>query len=143
MSLPLAARKNIKEKESKRDDNLARIEKATGQKYTFEVDISSIHNALAAAQKDRVGTHIYDSYLTPLADNIEKLCKDDMSKEAFVDATKTRKITLIPDGQKSPSYHPICSLEGGVLTIYVNDNKDRENFPSNCNETGGDLEKLL
>jgi len=86
-NLPLELRKNIKEAEVKRDEHLVKIEKATGRKFTVELDIPKFNEAATASDMNkkgnRVGTIYYDWLLGGVANNIAKLCADDMSKEAF------------------------------------------------------------
>jgi len=140
MALPLPVRQNLKATEAKRDENLAKAEKATGNKWTFEPDTVKLHAALPDdKQKERLGTIVYDWYLTPLVEKIVKLCADDMSKEALNEGVKAKKIDLVVDDAKAPNHHPVTAITDGVLTVYVNSKK----FPSNVDEAGNNLAKLL
>ena len=143
MSFPLAIRKNLKENEKVRDENIARINASTGTTWDFEPDLENLYKALKPKYQEQIGNVIYNSYLGGLATNIENFCKDDMCKEALVEAITGKAVTMVVNGEVAPSYNPVVKIESGKLVIYVNDNSSSENFPCNAGNTGNDLMSLL
>lgn len=137
--LNVATRKNIKDAESNRKTNLDRINKAVG--IEFELDHDWVALAKAAADRgyeDRVGEIIFNWYLGGLADNLERLCKDDMSKEAVAEACEKKTIAFVL-APKGTSGYGACTFVDGVLTVTL----PVDNFCSNVGELGKDIESQL
>ena len=139
-SLPLVAAKNIRNAEPKKKEILARLDKATGQTgWTMDADIVSFYSKLPSSStyNERAGAFIFNSYLNAITTHIEKLCKDEMSKEALNEVTKNHKIVFeLVDNTKSYSD---VSIKDGVIFIQVKP----ANFPSNVDDCGKGIEKLL
>jgi len=140
--MPLTARKDIKDNEAKRDEFLKNINTATGQTYTLEVDMPSLYAVLKDDHKNRIGDTVYNGVFRSMSINLVKLCKDDMSKEAFVEATPSKKIMIkVAPGS---GYYGKSKIEDGAWVLYVDDNKSGTNFQPTCNEEiGQDIGKIL
>jgi len=137
--LNVATRKNIKDSESARKTNLDRINAAVGLQFELEHDWLALSKVAATrGYADRIGEIIYSWYLDALASNLERLCKDEMSKEAVADACgkKTIAFVLAPAGT---SGYGKCTFENGVLTAAI----PPENFCGNTSELGNDIESQL
>jgi len=149
--MTLMARKDIaKYTEEKLKDYLEVINTATGVEFEVEVDFGVILENWKKAVKDqwdneqgsRVGEWIYDAYLGALAENIKRLCSDDLSKEAFVDAVSKKiiNIVVIPELKKGEnSFYCRCKIVDGKLVLEILGTS----FPCNVSEAGSDIEKLL
>ncbi|KAL6052804.1 hypothetical protein QOT17_018361 [Balamuthia mandrillaris] len=58
-------------------------------------DVTSEIDALHAQHYKDESARMVKDYMQHFTKGVEKLCADDMSKEAFVDATPNRTITLV------------------------------------------------
>ena len=65
--LPMTLKKNIRDSAKKLDENLNRIEKASGKVFTFETDYADVYEKADKSYKDRVGEILQDSYLSNIA----------------------------------------------------------------------------
>jgi len=100
--LSLVQRKNLKTNEEKLNENLQIIKDATGvNEFTMEIDWGQVYPTYNLA--DRPGDTIYDSCMTALAENIQKLCKNEDAKTSFVAAVNQSKIIFNVD-KKASSY---------------------------------------
>jgi len=100
--LSLVQRKNLKTNEEKLNENLQTIKDATGvNEFTMEIDWGQVYPTYNLA--DRPGDTIYDSCMTALAENIQKLCKNEDAKTSFVAAVNQSKIIFNVD-KKASSY---------------------------------------
>lgn len=136
---PLELEKNMAEYEPQRAENIAKISAALGISVTFEIQ-DPLAVAAAATERgyeNRLGEIAFSWYLGGLAGNIERIAKDDMVKEAIVEAMSTKKIIL----RLNPScdkYHAE-KFENGALIIEM----PAGNLCSNCDSTGSELESIL
>jgi hypothetical protein len=136
-ALTLLTRKNIKDREVDRKANLARIEKACGISFDLEVDWPALDAAATAAKyPNRIGDFVYKYYLDGIASNLEKLCKDDMCKEAFVEANDKKLIhfSLVPDSEMEGKY-TVCKFDGGVFHVHLS----KERICYNAADAGQDI----
>lgn len=136
----VATRKNIQDFEGKRDENLARINKAVGLEFSLDIDWVPFAKLLSATQayKDRIGWMIYEAYLESLADNLETLCKDEMSKEAVQEACDKKTIRFALDENLERGYGD-CTFVDGVLTLSF----PPARFGSNVGIIGQDIASRL
>jgi len=95
-------------------ESLERINTAVGKEFEFECDWSSIVPQLDANNKDRIGELYQKDVMKALADNIERFCKDETSKEAFYEATTANKI-IIRINDKAAGYWIIKFDNGSVV----------------------------
>lgn len=137
--LSVALRKNIRDFESHRVKNLGRINKAVGIEFDLQPEWTSyIEAATPKRVADDLGQMIYDWYLGGLADNLEKLCKDDMSKEAVAEACGAKLIKFVI-GPKDMKGYGSCTFPDGVLLVTLPPN----NMPANVGDLGKDIESQL
>lgn len=138
--LSISLRKNLRDFESHRVKNLGRISKAVGIDFELETpDFPSwFEVATPRNVHDDLGQMFYDWYLGGLADNLEKLCKDDMCKEAVAEAC-TKKMIKFVLGPKEQKGYGSCTFPDGVLVITLPPN----NLPANVGELGKDIESQL
>jgi len=115
MALPLVIRKNIRDNEVFLRESLEKINNATGKEFEFEADWGTVVSQLEQHSKDRIGELYQKDVMKNLADNIEKLCKNETSKEAFYEATSANKI-IVKVNDKIPNYWKI-SFENGALVV--------------------------
>jgi hypothetical protein len=140
--MTVLARKNVKDKEVDMKKHLARIQKVTGVEFTVEVDwqVIATHAAASGLYTDRPGDVIYASYLPGLAGNLERLCKDDMVKEAVVEAAHKKVISfsVVPDSEVEGK-NPICKFADGTLQVIFT----KASFNVNAQKTGADIQSRL
>jgi hypothetical protein len=113
----LFLRQNLAANEPLRAQNLARIEKASGiSGLTLEIDFPALQKQLDDSHsRHSLGTLFYENWLGNMATKLEKQLKDDMVREAFVDAVKSKKIRFeVGDGNGSD---PKVYFEGGAMIV--------------------------
>ena len=139
-ALTLLTKKNLRDYDAKLKENLGKIEKAIGLSG-LTLEVKDMGKCAAAAKdcgyENRVGEVIYDWYMSGIAENIVRLAKDDMVKEALHDAISAKKITFRVD-DAAESYHDE-KFEDGCLAILVKANS----MGTNVGSTGEGLDKLL
>jgi hypothetical protein len=137
----LALARNERDNEEKRVQNLERIAKAS-KVPQCTLEIVDKDKVLVVCKdrgyEDRLGEVIYDWYLTALAENVEKLCADDMAQEAFAEKWTTHKI-IFRINEKHPGSYVNVMFENGNLIIEVK----ASDMATNVSNTGSELEKLL
>ena len=142
--LSVATRKNIQDQEAGRKKLMTRLNKATGLDFELEIDwVVFAENAKTRGYEDRAGEIVYGWYLGALVDNLESLCKDSMSKEAFTEAVEKKVIafTIEEDTDKLESSSSYCETKFNDGTLVVVIPKDR--LCSNVSECGRDIESHL
>lgn len=136
--LSLTARKDIKEYESKLQENLKTIETASGILFETEFDwLSLAPIAEERGYKDRVGEIMYSWYLEGLASNIKRFCQDPIQKEAFVEAFGTAKRISFEIYDESLGGYSRTRNDNGTLMMGAR----KSCFCSNVSECGDDLSK--
>ena len=138
--LSLPTRKNIRDNEEKKKEHLARIEATTGKggvEFTIKDDIQVAEQLASKGYADRMGEIFYDSYLNQLAEAVEKACKDNDAKEAFLNTWTTNKITFELD-QKAQNYQQITFVNGDLCMAC-----QPSNIWSNISNLGQDIEGRL
>jgi len=147
-ALSLLCRLDIARHTEKLQENLEKIKKVSGVDMELEVDFQTlIANwkkgvpTVAWNSTDRIGETIYSSYMGGLADQIGRVCRDDMGKEAFAEAItkKIINIVILPELKKGESFYSRCRIVDGKLILEI----PAKSFPCNCSDAGSDLEKLL
>lgn len=137
--LSIAARKNIRDAQVHLDKNVAQLEKATGIQFEVQIDWGTF----APVAKERkfeanAGDLVYKQYLGSIASHAETLCKDNMSKEAFVEACSKKTINFVLAPPKTEGYGKV-TFEDGVLVVTL----PAERFGANCQQLGKGMEKSL
>jgi hypothetical protein len=137
VTIPYLTRKSLAQYEEKREENMQTINTATGRTFELAVDWAKlIPFMLKDNRPDYVGSTLYESVLSGLADNLKKLCADEMSQEAFNEVASTGKIIFSTQDDKKASGYFTEKFENGDVVIL---------FKSicNCYEIGRGFEKLL
>lgn len=138
MALSLNVRKNIKEFESKRDENLSKINQVLNDNFTFECDMEALYEETPESFKNSIGKVIYDQYLNGLAENFAKAMADEMTLEAFLAAVPSKKIVFSVKDLDYSSFIKSAIIDG-VYHLVAN----KKHFPCNFKQAGSDLEKIL
>ena len=60
MALSLTVKKNIKEFEGKRDENLSKIAQVLNENFTFECDMEALHEATPESFKSQTGYTLFN-----------------------------------------------------------------------------------
>jgi hypothetical protein len=138
MALPLSAKKNIKDYESKKNDNLAKIKQIFNTEFSFECDMETMYEAAPESFKNDLGKVIYDQYLGGLAENLSAKMADEMSREAFLEAVTSRKISFKLDNLDWGQYIKSVIIDGVYYLV-----ASKKDFPCNFKQAGADIEKIL
>ncbi len=138
MALPLSVKKNIKDSEAKRDENLAKIKQIFNTEFSFECDMDAIYEAAPESFKNEIGKVIYEQYLGGLAENLSKKMADEMSREAFLEATPSKKISFKLDNLDWGQYIKSVIIDGIYYLV-----ASKKDFPCNFKQAGADIEKIL
>ncbi len=138
MALPLSVRKNIKETEVKRDDNLAKIKQILNCEFSFECDMETIFDAAPESFKNDIGKIIHEQYLGGLAENLAQIMKDEMSVEAFLEAVPSKKISFKLDELEWGKFIKSVIVDGVYYLV-----ASKKDFPCNFKQAGADIEKIL
>jgi len=86
--------------------------------------------------QNRVGEVIYDWILGSLADNVKRICGEELTKEALAEVWTTGVIRF--EENKKVSYHAVEFTNGDLIIQYKPDN-----FVSNTGNIGSDIESKL
>lgn len=138
--LTLTTRKNLRDNEEKKVNNLKRIEAAsgkTGVEFVIKNDITVADALASRGYADRMGEIFYESYLSQLAEVLEKLCSDANSKAAFANAWTSNKIFFEID-EKTEGYQSL-TFSGGDLRMACKS----DNLWANISYLGNEIESLL
>ncbi|KYR03082.1 hypothetical protein DLAC_00574 [Tieghemostelium lacteum] len=115
----LLARLDLKENKEKFDEALESIKAATGDAWTYdEASLENVYKVLDANCQESVG-RLYSEILTNIAYNITEKCKDDMVKEAFVEATPNK--TIVFGANKKQSDYWEYKFDNGNLVVSFRD----------------------
>lgn len=122
--LPLAITILIRDETAQREAVLARIAKATGvDRVTWDTDADYKDFVKMLPERVKNSPQALLQYITGLAVCIERECKDDMVKEAIVDAFGAKKVSIrcVPSmkavsGLKMDDMYTGVQIDGGVIT---------------------------
>lgn len=140
MALPMLVRKNIKEFEPKRDENLAKIKQIFNTEFTFECDMEKIYENSPESCKNTIGQIIYEKYFGCLAVNLALIMADESVLKAFLTAVTSRRILFRIehiDGYKRTK----SEIIDGVYSLTIN--KDEGYFSVYTYEAGYDITELF
>jgi len=124
-NLSLAARKNFKEYEKQRDENLNILMHALGFSVTLNCDYVALNKAATdRGYENRCGEVVWGSLLEHLANAIKKFNEDDLCKETLVDAVKAKKMVVIRnnDTETLPTYNNLRVRNGELVLEFKSDN---------------------
>ncbi|KAF2078018.1 hypothetical protein CYY_000656 [Polysphondylium violaceum] len=131
----LPARMNLKANEEKFNESFEKLKEVTKIDWSYdEASLETVYPSLDKGQQDGVGD-IFQEVLAYLASNVEKRCKDELTLEAFTEATQNGKIIFKHDSKQS-SYWQMKFEQGNLIV----------SFRSICNLSDMayyDFEKLL
>jgi hypothetical protein len=129
-ALPLNVRAGLSKGEPEMQAAVKKVSAAVGFDVIFEFDPKPLYFALVETTKDYKDKipDCVPRYITGLATNLEKICKDDMIKEGLLDKWKTKKLKVtfvkgeFPAADKAKyggdSYIGL-SFDGGDLAIVI------------------------
>jgi hypothetical protein len=129
-ALPLSVRAAMSKAEPDFTAAVKKVSAAVGFDVIFEFDPKPLYFALVETTKDYKDKipDCVPRYITGLATNLEKCCKDDMIKEALLDKWKSKKLKItfvkgeFPDKEK-PKYggdsYIGLSFDGGDISIVI------------------------
>jgi len=124
-NLSLAARKNFKEYEKQRDENLKTLQDALGFAVTLNCDYVALNKAASdRGYENRCGEVVWGSLLEHLANGIKKFSQDDLCKETLVDAIKAKHTVIIRnnDSEELPTYNNLRVRNGELVLEFKSDN---------------------
>jgi len=134
--IPLIVRMNIRDFEEKRQGHLERIREKTGiSDLEWDFDWNAIVTAVDSSDADRIG-ETYDAYCEAVADRFNRLCDDEMVKEAVIDAMSAKKIKFVFNKNAKIDSYTKSAFVDGVLVFTTK-------YICNVNEVGSDIESLL
>lgn len=140
--LTTKSKMNLRDYEADGKKEMERIKAATGVEYQLDLDWVEFDKACTAAKNEGyLGQVVYNFYVKALANSLEKICKDDLAKEAFVEATpkKVIKFKLMSEAEVGDRRFSRSSFEDGAYVLNIG----RENFCANTEIVGNDIESLL
>lgn len=139
--LSVTTRKNISDSAETRAGFIGRINKASGLQFEYEIDWESVAPACKERGYDNRAGEVVGWYLKGLAENVEKICADDMGKEAFAEACEKQNILVkaVPQDEVGSNGYVTCVLKEGVLIVSIG--KDR--ITTNAGNTGSDIMSQL
>lgn len=132
----LATRKNIRDNEEKKKENLGKIEGVTGKtglEFAWKDEVAVAEALAKNGYADRIGEIFFDSYLSQLADALGTFCQNDDNKAALNAIWKTKKILFEID-EKAEGYQQITFPNGDLRMA-----AKAGNIWTNIGELGGDL----
>eukprot|EP01132_Coremiostelium_polycephalum_P005671 gene5671-7057_t len=118
MPLSLVQRKSLRDHEPALKEALESIKNSTGEEYQVEIDLEGIVSKFTDKWcAEDPGSFFYKNAITNFAYCVEQECKKDLTKEAFVEATPSRKITFrINEDKKNTDWWKIV-IENGVVVL--------------------------
>jgi len=139
VTMPVILRKNIAEKEEKKEEHLEKIRNATGRDFNLTVQWSDMIKDHMGTYTSSFGGSMLDECLGGLAENIRKLCTNEVfpGKDAFNEKATTGNIIFNSNknDKKVTAYFTTTITNGDVVV----------SFKSVCNtyQIGSNLEELL
>lgn len=141
--LDTRSKMSLRDFEPEGKKQLDRIKAATGVEYQLVLDWLAFDKVCSTERFDgRLGQVVYTMALKSLADAIEKICKDDLAKEAFVESSSKKVIQfkLMTEAEVGSRRFNRSSFEDGA---YVLNLCTGENFLGNMHTIGDDIESIL
>jgi len=136
-TLPLVVSKNIRDNwEKKEPELLAKLKTATGVDWKFDINFQKFHADIADDRKAQVGGVVFWS-MEGLVNNLVKKAKDDMVKEALVEACPNHVIAYYI-GETKSTYHEVLIKDGGIHVVVKKDKA-----ATNVDQIGSKIETLL
>ncbi|KYR03083.1 hypothetical protein DLAC_00575 [Tieghemostelium lacteum] len=115
----LVSRLSLKEHKEKFDEALETLKSATGETWTYdEASLESVYKLVDENSKTNYG-RVFSTVLENVAYNVKEKCKDDMIKEAFVEATPNHTIVFVQNA-KQYDYWEFKFENGNLLVSFKN-----------------------
>jgi len=136
--LPLVSKINVRDYwDNTKSELLDKLKSASGVAWTFEVDFKKLFDSIKEdGRKDQIGQVAFWN-LEGLVDNLVRKMKDDMVKEAILDAAPKHVISLYI-GNVPKGYHDVKFQDGGIHVVVKADS-----VASNVSEIGDHIDDLL
>jgi len=136
MALPLAVRKDIRDKEPKIQEAKKKIDAALGFEVTIDINNEEVHKVLTEAGHSRkeAFTEPLSQYLDNLSQQLATITKDPQVKEELTKAISAKKISVVVQKDPLPSKEPERGNLGGNTYVGVEfkDGALRVIIPQNC-----------
>jgi hypothetical protein len=140
MALPMLIRKNIKEYEPKKDENLLKIEQIFNTDFTFECDMEKIYEIVPESSKSTIVKMIYDKYFNSLAVNMALIMYDEAIMKSFLAAVTSRKILFKVEHVDNHKYSQSLIIDG-IYCLVIN--KDTNDLGYGVATAGYDIPELF
>jgi len=118
MPLPLVARKSIRDNQEHLDAAVEKIKAALGVEWTFEIDFETL---LAKVTEDypksSPGECFYKEIATNVAECVERASKNDLVKEALIEANTNNKVVVLLNEDKKNSTYWKYQFNNGTLEL--------------------------
>jgi len=138
--IPIKLRKNISEKEEKKQELLDKLNAATGRDFTLKIEWEQmIKDHMEKSYAYSFGGTLYESCFEGLVSNICKLCNNEVysGKDAFNEFATTGTIIFNSNknDKKAPSYYAVAFVNGDLVVSFK--------YICNTYEIGSNIEELL
>jgi len=139
--LPLKAAADIKAQEETKAESLEKIKEIVGlgTDVTFDVDWAFIHPfCVKNSYGDRCGEVVFNWILGGLRDRLERVCREELTKEAIAETWSTGVIRLEAGPAKMSGYHQCDFVDGDLVIKFRPDS-----MATNVGDIGQDIEGKL
>lgn len=137
--LSVTTRKNISDTSEARAGFVGRMNKAAGIDFEYEVDWESVAEAAKKANYEGRAGDVVGWYLKGLAENVEKVCADEMGKEAFAETCEKKNMLIKCVPQEETPNYVSCDFADGVLVVSIG----RDSLGTNPGNAGSDIMSRL
>ncbi|EFA78601.1 hypothetical protein PPL_08056 [Heterostelium album PN500] len=122
MPLPLVTRKSIRDNQEHLDSAVELIKTVSGADWTFEIDFETIFSKLGDGcdyVKNDAGNFFYKEVAMSIANCVERACKQEMTKEALVEANSQSKVIIrVNEDKKNTNYWKYMFEAGSLVVIF-------------------------
>jgi len=139
-SLPLKSALDVRKYEEQRNEALAEIHSVVGlsSEVTFDLDWKTFDAVVTKlGYKNRVGEYSFD-IIKALRENLKRICKEELTKEAISESWTTGVLRLIEDKAIKKGNHSCDFVDGDLVISYK-----PESAVSNVGDIGRDIESKL
>ncbi|KAF2078019.1 hypothetical protein CYY_000657 [Polysphondylium violaceum] len=119
MPLPLVARKSLRDNQEHLDAAVEKIKAALGVEWTFEIDFETIMAKVTDSDyvKNSPGECFYKEVAGYVAECIDRAAKNEMVKEALIEANTNSKIIVALNEDKKNSSYWTYKFNNGTLEL--------------------------
>jgi len=140
--LNLTSQIDLRDNEFHKIRHLERLKNVTGVDWTFEFDYHAINpRIMSTPYRNRLGEILWGSYLDEITSAIERLCTDDLVKEAILEGITTHRMEfrLVDNKTLKEVEYQMLKLQNGILYLETSPEK----FWTNLGNYDRPLEALL